>query len=325
MLGRYVVRRMLVAVVVLFGVSLITFTLMHATGGDYVPGVNYENPHLSSDTVTAIRHEYGLDLPWYQQYGIWVWNVLHLDFGRSMIDGTRVTDHIVQRLPNTLELTVASILLGVILAIPAGVLAALRHGSRVDYALTSTSVAGVSIPEFWLGLMLIYLFGVMPAQKWGAPLLPTSGAYDPLAGGIDLLDRLSHLILPAVVLGFAYLSIWSRFTRSSMLEVLSQDFVRTARAKGMSERRVTYVHALRNSLAPLTTLIGLELPGLVSGGLIVEVIFGWPGIGRFAYERAVAFDYTTVMGLTMFAAVLVVLGNLLSDILYATLDPRVRY
>jgi len=325
MLGRYVARRALVAVVVLLGVTVITFGLMHSTGGDYVPGVNYDNPHLRTETITAIRHEYGLDQPWWVQYGLWLWNVLHLDFGRSMIDGAPVTDHIVQRLPNTLELTVAAILFGVVLSIPAGVVSALRRGEGLDHSLTTMSVAGFAVPEFWLGLMVILLFGVIPAQRLGAPLLPTSGAYDPLAGGFDPLDRLSHLVLPAVVLGFAYLSVWSRFTRSSMLEVLSQDYVRTARAKGMRERRVVYVHALRNAITPLVTLVGLELPGLVSGGLVVEVVFGWPGIGRFAYERAIAFDYTTVMGITTFAAVLVVAGNLLADVLYAVLDPRVSY
>jgi peptide/nickel transport system permease protein len=324
MLWRYALRRLVVSTVVVTGVTAITFVLMHATGGDYVPGVNYENPHLSQETVQAIRHDYGLDQPWPVQYGLWLWNIVHLDFGRSMIDGTRVSDHIAQRLPNTLELTVAAIILGAVCSIPIGVAAALHRGRRVDHALTSLAVAGFAIPEFWLGLMLILLFGVIPAQKLGYPLLPTSGAFDPIGGGWDVVDRLSHLVLPALVLAFFYLSVWSRFTRSSMLEVLSLDYVRTARAKGMQERRVVYVHALRNAVSPLVTLIGLELPGLVSGGVVVEVVFGWPGIGRFAYERAVAFDYTTVMGLTTFAAVLVVAGNLLADLLYAVMDPRVK-
>jgi peptide/nickel transport system permease protein len=325
MLWRYAARRMMIAVVVIFGVTMITFVLMHATGGDYVPGINFDNPRLTAETVDAIRHQYGLDQPWWVQYGLWISSIAHLDFGRSLIDGTRVSDHIAQRLPNTLELTLAAILLGVAISIPVGVISAMRRGSRVDHALTTLSVAGFAVPEFWLGLMLILLFGVIPAQRFGAPILPTSGAFDPIQGGTDIFDRLSHLILPATVLGFFYLSIWSRFTRSSMLEVLSQDYVRTARAKGMSQRRVVYVHALRNAVTPLVTLIGLELPGLVSGGVIVEVVFGWPGIGRFAYERAVAFDYTTVMGVTTFAAVLVIVGNLIADMLYALLDPRVRY
>jgi peptide/nickel transport system permease protein len=325
MVWQYLARRVLIAIPVILGVTLLTFVLMHSTGGDYVPGVNYDNPHLSADTVRAIRHEYGLDLPWYQQYGLWLWNVLHLDFGRSMIDGSRVSDHIFERLPNTLELTLTAIVLGVLLSIPLGVTGALRRGSKLDGLFTTVSVAGFAIPEFWLGLLVILLFAVVPAQHFGAPLLPSSGAYDPLSTSFDPVDRLTHLILPAAVLGFGYVAIWSRFTRSSMLEVLSQDYVRTARAKGMSRRRVTYLHALRNAVIPLVTLVGLELPGLVSGGAVVEIVFGWPGIGRFAYERALSYDYTMVMGLTTFAALLVIVGNLLADVLYAVLDPRIRY
>ena len=321
----YLLRRVIAAIPVVLGVTVVTFVLMHSTGGDYVPGVNYDNPHLSEATVTAIRHEYGLDQPWYQQYLLWLWNLAHFDFGRSMIDGSRVTDHIVERLPNTMELTLAAIVIGVSISLPLGITSALRRGSRIDNLFTTIAVAGFAVPEFWLGLMLILVFGVIPAQRFGAPLLPTGGAFDPLLGGFDVIDRLTHLVLPAVVLGFGYLSIWSRFTRSSMLEVLSLDYVRTARSKGMSERRVAYLHALRNAVVPLVTLVGLELPGLFSGGVVVEVVFGWPGIGRFAYERALSYDYTTVMGLTTFAAILVVAGNLLADVLYATLDPRIRY
>jgi peptide/nickel transport system permease protein len=323
MLWRYLVRRLVASVPVVIGVSLITFVLVHAAGGSYVPGIT-DDPRLSAAAVQALRHEYGLDQPLWVQYGLWLWNLLHGDFGRSMIDGTRVTSHLLDRLPNTLELTLTAIALAILVSVPVGVLSALRRGSRVDHALTTLSVAGVAVPAFWLGLMLILAFAVIPAQQLGAPFLPSSGATAAFGGG-DLLDRLAHLVLPATVLSFGYIAIWSRFTRSGMLEVLSQDYVRTARAKGMAERRVLYVHALRNALVPLVTLIGLELPGLVSGGVIVEVVFGWPGVGRFAFERALAFDYTTVMGLTTFAAILVVGGNLLADVLYAVLDPRIRY
>ncbi|HEX6547336.1 MAG TPA: ABC transporter permease [Candidatus Dormibacteraeota bacterium] len=319
----YLLRRVLVSIPVVIGVSAITFTLMHTTGGDYVPGVS-DDPRLSHAAVEAIRHEYGLDQPWWVQYGVWLWNLLHLDFGRSMIDGIPLGVHIADRLPNTLELTLTAIVLAVVFAIPIGALSAIRRGTAIDHVFTVVSVGGYAVPEFWLGLLVILLFGVEPALHWGAPILPTSGAASAFGGG-DVLDRFSHLILPASVLAFGYLSIWSRFSRSSMLEVLSQDYVRTARAKGMGERRVVYVHALRNAVMPLVTLVGLELPGLVSGGVIVEVVFGWPGIGRFLYERALAYDYTTVMGLTTFAAVLVVAGNLLADVVYALLDPRIRY
>jgi peptide/nickel transport system permease protein len=323
MLWRYLVRRLLASVPVVIGVSMITFVLVHAAGGSYVPGIT-DDPRLSAAAVQALRHEYGLDQPLWVQYGLWLWNLLHGDFGRSMIDGTRVTSHLLDRLPNTLELTLTAIALAILVSVPVGVLSALRRGSKLDHALTTLSVAGVAVPAFWLGLMLILMFAVIPAQQLGAPFLPSSGATAAFGGG-DLLDRLAHLVLPATVLSFGYIAIWSRFTRSGMLEVLSQDYVRTARAKGMAERRVLYVHALRNALVPLVTLIGLELPGLVSGGVIVEVVFGWPGVGRFAFERALAFDYTTVMGLTTFAAILVVGGNLLADVLYAVLDPRIRY
>jgi peptide/nickel transport system permease protein len=169
---------------------------------------------------------------------------------------------------------------------------------------------------------LILLFSVQ-LHAWGLPFLPSGGVVTPFSGG-DMVDRIAHLVMPATVLSFVYLAIWSRFTRSSMVEVLSQDYVRTARAKGMGDRRVLYVHALRNAIIPLVTLVGLELPGLVSGGLVVEVVFGWPGIGLLTYQRALAYDYTMVLGLVTFASILVVAGNLLADMLYAALDPRIR-
>jgi peptide/nickel transport system permease protein len=253
----------------------------------------------------------------------WLWNVLHGDFGRSMIDGSPVVTHILERLPNTLELTLTAVLLGILLSVPLGVVGALRRGTKTDHSLTVFSVAGFAVPQFWLGLMLILIFSVT-FQHNGWPWLPSGGVTSPFGGG-DLGDRLLHLIMPATVLAFFYLSLWSRFTRSSMLEVLSQDYIRTARAKGMSERRVVYLHGLRNALIPLVTLIGLELPGLVSGGLVVEVVFSWPGLGRLAFERALQYDYTTVMGVVFFTTLLVVAGNLLADILYAVLDPRIRY
>jgi len=322
MLAKYIVRRALTAIPVVFGVTVVTFLLMHSTGGDYIPGLT-EDPRIRADDLARLRADLGLDRPLYLQYTSWIWGLLHGDFGRSMIDGSRVSSHILERLPATLELTVTAILLGVAIAIPLGIIGALKRGSRIDDGLTVVSVAGYAVPEFWLGLMLILVFSVS-FQRWGLPWLPSSGVTSPIGGG-GLIDRLIHLVMPATVLSFIYLSIWSRFTRSSMLEVLSLDYIRTARAKGMPERRVTYLHALRNAVVPLVTLIGLELPGLVSGGLVVEVVFGWPGIGRFAFQRALAYDYTTVMGITTFAALLVVLGNLLADVLYAVLDPRIRY
>ena len=319
----YLLRRVLATIPVVIGVTVVTFVVMHIAAGSYVPGLDL-NPNLKPEDQEAIKRYLGLDRPLHEQYLTWIAGVAHGDFGRSMIDGSLVSSHIGDRLPNTLELTVTAILMGVLISIPLGVTGALRRGSKLDHALTTLSVGGFAVPGFWLGLMLILVFSVQ-LQAWGMPFLPSGGVMTPGTGGGDLLDRIVHLIMPATVLSFVYLSIWSRFTRSSMLEVLAQDYVRTARAKGMSERRVVYLHALRNAVIPLVTLVGLELPSLVAGGLIVEVVFSWPGIGKLLYERALATDYSTVLGITMFAALLVVLGNLLADVLYAWMDPRIRY
>ena len=322
MLGKYLLRRLAAAVPVVLGVTILTFFVMHATAGTYVPGLDY-NPNLKASDIARIRANLGLDRPLWLQYLTWLAGIVHGDLGRSLLDGSPVMSHIVERLPNTLELTITAILLGVLISIPLGVTGALRRGGRVDGFFTVLSTAGFAIPQFWLGLILILFFSVQ-LHAWGLPWLPSGGAFSAFNGG-DPLDRVEHLVLPALVLSFFYLSVWSRFVRSSMVEVLSQDYVRTARAKGMDERRVVYLHALRNAVVPLVTLVGLELPALVSGGLVVEVVFGWPGIGRLLFERATQYDYTTVMGITTFAALLVVFGNLLADVLYAWLDPRIRY
>ena len=321
MLAKYVARRFFASIVVVLGVTLITLVLMDRTRGTYVPGIDL-NPALRPEDIARLRADLGLDRPFYLWYLTWIWGVVHGDFGRSMIDGSTVMSHILDRLPNTLELTATAIVIGLIVAVPLGVVGALRRGSKVDHTMTVVSVAGFAVPQFWMGLILILVFSVTLEQH-GLPWLPSSGAFSAVNGG-DVLDRIQHLILPATVLSFFYTSTWSRFIRSSMLEVLSQDYIRTARAKGMSERRVVYLHGLRNALIPLITLIGLELPGLVSGGLVVEVVFGWPGIGKLAFERALQYDYTTVMGVTFFATLLVVAGNLIADVLYGILDPRIR-
>jgi peptide/nickel transport system permease protein len=343
MLAKFVLRRALAAIPVVIGVTVITFLLMHSTAGNFVPGLAL-NPNLTAKDVSLLRSQLGLDQPLWIQYLDWTgvaWLMDHVglggllvgahditpgilegSFGHSMVDGTAVTSQVFDRLPNTILLTVTAILVGIVLSIPLGVIGAMRRGTRTDHSLTAVSVAGVAVPQFWLGLICILFFSVQ-FHDWGLPFLPSSGITTPFSGG-DALDRLAHLVMPATVLSFVYLAIWSRFTRSSMLEVLSQDYVRTARAKGMGERRVTYVHALRNAVIPLVTLVGLELPGLVSGGLVVEAVFGWPGIGLLAYQRALAYDYTMVLGVVMFASLLVVVGNLLADVLYATFDPRIR-
>ncbi|TMD13746.1 MAG: ABC transporter permease, partial [Chloroflexi bacterium] len=235
MLAKYVARRFFASIVVVLGVTLITLVLMDRTRGTYVPGIDL-NPALRPEDIARLRADLGLDRPFYLWYLTWIWGVVHGDFGRSMIDGSTVMSHILDRLPNTLELTGTAIIIGIIVSVPLGVIGALRRGSKTDHSLTVVSVAGFAVPQFWMGLMLILIFSVTLEQH-GLPWLPSSGAFSAFAGG-DILDRIQHLALPATVLSFFYMSTWSRFIRSSMLEVLSQDYIRTARAKGMSERRV---------------------------------------------------------------------------------------
>jgi peptide/nickel transport system permease protein len=319
MLG-FAVRRVLVAIPVVFGVTLVTFLIMHVTAGGHIPGLQI-SPNVTPEQVAQIRQNLGLDRPLATQYVDWLWKLLHGNLGTSLQDQTSVSSQIGARLPATLELTGAALVLGLLFAIPIGVISAARRGSKVDHVLTTLSVAGFAIPAFWLGLILILVFSVQ-FHNWGLPSLPQSGMTSAVGGG-GFEDRITHLVMPASVLGLFYVATWSRYLRSSMVEVLSRDYMRTAFAKGMSRRRAILVHALRNGIIPLATLLGLTLPYLFSGALVVEIVFGWPGVGLFAYQRALDFDYTSVLGTTTLAALLVIVGNLVADLLYAVLDPRV--
>jgi peptide/nickel transport system permease protein len=319
MLG-YVVRRIVSAVPVILGVTIVTFIIIHVTAGSHIPGLQI-SPNLTPDQVAQIRQNLGLNKPVTTQYLDWLGNVLQGDFGRSLEDQTSVSGQIFSRLPATLELTGTALLLGLLISVPIGVIGATRRGSKADHILTGISVGGFAIPQFWLGLILTLIFSV-EFHNWGLPTLPQSGMTSAVNGG-GFEDRITHLVMPAVVLSFFYIATWSRYLRSSMVEVLSRDYMRTALAKGMSRRRAVLVHGLRNGIIPLATLIGLTLPYLLSGALVVEIVFGWPGVGLFAYQRALDFDYTSVLGATTLAAFLVVAGNLVADVLYAVLDPKV--
>ena len=320
MLGRHLARRILIAIPVTIGVTAITFFLMMGSIGNYVPGLEIDNT-TNAANIDALRASMGLDRPIIVQYLDWLGGIVQGDFGRSLVDDGSVGAMIVQTLPNTLLLVTISSMLALAIAIPVGTISAWRRGKAVDHAFSTLSVLGFAIPQFWLALVLLLVFSVKFAA-WGLPHLPAGGAYD-LDDG-DLTDRIEHLVLPVIVTASLYVSIWSRYTRTSVIEALTNDYVRTARAKGMSGRRVLFVHAVRNGLLPLVTLIGLHLPALVSGTVVVEVIFNWPGMGRLAYTHALQYDYTTVLGITTLAAIMVVLGNLLADIAYAFLDPRIR-
>lgn len=320
-MGTYLLRRLLLAVPMILVTTSVTFLIMSFAAGDYVPGLDLEVT-VGPEYIERLRSSLGLDRPLHERYLDWIGGVLRGDLGRAMLDNVPVTDLILERLPNTVLLSFAGLLLAFIIAIPLGVISAVRRGSRLDSTLNVIAVTGFALPHFWFGLMLIAIFSIS-ARSAGLPWLPSGGASDPGLEG-NLPDRLRHLILPAVTLSLRYIAVWSRFVRSSMIEVLTNDYVRTARAKGLAERRIMYVHALRNGLAPLITLIGLELPHFFSGSLVIEVVFGWPGVGQLAYDRALGFDFTMVLGITIFISIMVIIGNLLADVGYGLADPRVR-
>ncbi len=313
----YIVRRIIFAFPVLIGISLVSFAIIKLAPGD--PMGMFFDPNINPNDLENFRLKYGLDDPFFQQYVKWLFNMLQGDFGYSITrTGTPVIELIMSRLPNTFLLMGVSFLLALLISIPLGVLSAKRPYSRLDYTVTSASFMGLATPSFWLGLMLIMVFSVQ--LDW----FPTGGVAT-INEPFSIWDRIHHLILPAFVLATADMAGLTRYTRSSMLDVLKQDYMRTARSKGLSENQVMYKHGLRNGLLPIITIVGLTVPGLFGGAVIIENIFTWPGLGRLFVEASFERDYPVVMGITVIASILVVLGNLIADILYAIVDPRIEY
>ncbi len=295
---------------------VLSFGLVHLTPGA-TGSVDLNS--LSGENIEQLRERLGLDRPLPIQFAEWLWRVVRLDFGDSFIDGQPVRDKIMDRLPATALLTGSALLLSLLLAIPLGMLSSLYRNSPMDYGLTVFAFLGVSIPAFWAAIVVIIVFGVnlgwFPVQ--GMESVGRSVGSRPL-------DVLHHLVLPAVVLGLEGTAALTRLVRSSMTDVLVDDFVRTARAKGLAERVVLFRHALKNALLPMVTLVGLRLPTLIGGAVVIETIFAWPGIGRLGWEAVLQRDYPVVMGLVVFTGVLTILGNLLADIAYAVIDPRIK-
>lgn len=316
----YIVRRVVQAVPLMIGITFLTFGIMHLAPGN--PLAMMINPHFSPEQITRAENALGLNQPIPVQYWHWLWNVVRGNLGYSISDGEPVTQILGQRLPATLLLTGTALLVSFVVAIPLGILSAVRHYSVVDHALTFLSFVGVSIPSFFFGLVLIYLFALKYA------VLPTSGL-DTIGAGYTgwtaVADVLTHLVLPAATMSLANIALVLRHTRSSMLEVLPQDFIRTARAKGAGGGAVILRHALRNALIPVITLFGLSLPNLVGGSFVIETVFDWPGIGQLGYQSIFARDYPVLMGLSLLTATAVLLGNLLADVLYAFANPQIRY
>jgi len=330
---QYIIRRILAVIPVLFGVSILVFSFIHLIPGDPCSAILGER--ATPEKCAEVNAELGLDKPLYEQYVSYIGRVLHGDLGTSIIRRDPITEQLKLRFPATVELSLAAMIFAVVLGVPAGVLAATRRNSIFDNGSMIVSLTGVSMPIFWLGLMVSWLFGAY--LHW----LPTGGR---LSTGIELATRthlvildslltgnttalqdgLRHLLLPAMVLGTIPLAIVARMTRSAMLEVLGQDYIRTARAKGQIERRVIVNHALRNALLPVVTIVGLEVGLLLAGAILTETIFSWPGIGLWAYQAILDRDYPIVQGVTLFVATLFVIINLAVDISYAFLDPRIR-
>ncbi len=317
----FIVRRLLLAIPMLLGITFLTFVIINAQGN---PVADLQrNPRFRPADIERIRDNLGLNEPLTVRYVKWVSNLLRGDLGISLSNATPVRDRILGVLPNTLVLTGVSLLASLVLSIPLGVFSAAKRGSWFDNTVTVLSVAAFAMPIFWLALLLILVFASQ-FRQWGLPSLPVSGMYDVRAGG-GFLDRVEHLILPVVALSLGDLAVWTRYIRSQMLEVIRQDYVRTARAKGVSENGIIFGHAFRNALLPLITLVGLSLPGLVGGAFIVETVFAWPGLGRLTVEAARKSDYTLILGTVLMVSVLTLLANLLADVAYAVLDPRIRY
>jgi len=326
----YIVRRLLQAIPLLLGILTLVFIIMHAAPGD--PTALYMNPSIAPEVLEQMRQNWGLDQPLHIQYVRWMKSFLTGDFGISLAQNRPVAAILAERIPNTLILSGVSLLLIFAIGITIGIIQAVRQYSALDNVLTFSALFIYSMPSFWLGLMLILIFAYKVYQvDWWPVFLrfPASGMtsvnYEMLGFWAKFGDRLHHLVLPSIALGVSSAASIARYTRSSMLDVIRQDYIRTARAKGLPERTVILKHALKNALLPIITLLGLYLPFLFSGAVLVETVFAWPGMGRTIVEAIYQRDYPVVMATTFVFAVMVVIANLIADLLYAVVDPRIRY
>ncbi|MGF9905609.1 ABC transporter permease [Brevibacillus porteri] len=309
----FIVRRLLLTIPILLLVSIMTFSLIHMIPGD--PARVILGEEATPEAYAALRTELGLDQPIVMQYFSWLGKVVTGDLGISITDRVPVADLIMQRLPATVELTIGTFLVAILIAFPAGILAAVRRGTWIDYTSTFTALGGMSIPSFWLAMMMIIFFAV--ENQW----LPSSG-YVPFSE--NPTQNLMAMILPCLATGLRESAVLMRMLRSSLLDVVSMDFIRTAKAKGLNEARTILGHALRNAMVPVVTTSGLMIAGLLGGLVITESIFSIPGFGRLIVESVFKRDYVTVQGAILVSAVLVVLVNLIVDILYAVIDPRIK-
>ena len=311
---QYIVQRMLLALVVVLGVTVVVFMIVHLVPGD--PARVVLGPYANDEAVAGLRERLGLNRPIVEQYLSWLGNLTRGDLGQSLLTSQEVAPQLRGRIGPSFELALVSLMIGLAIAFPVGIISALKPGSAIDIFVTVFSQIGVSVPTFWMGIVLVIVFSLQ------LKLLPPSG-YTPITE--DPADWFAHIILPAFTAGFVSASIMTRFIRSAMLDVLSANYVQTARAKGLGERSVILRHALRNALINIVTIIGLQINALFSGIVIVEVVFSWPGLGRLALNAVLERDYPLLQGTVLTVAVMFTLVNLLIDLLYFVLDPRIEY
>ena len=309
----YIARRLLLAVPTVVVIATIVFILMRVIPGD--PALLICGPFATPEQVDKLRVQFGLDEPLPKQYVTWLWGLMRGDWGKSFQTRSPVLPLLAERFPKTLLLTVFGLLISLGIGIPLGILAATRTHTAVDYLSTATAVFGISMPMFWLAIVLQLIFAV--SLHW----LPLSGS----GGGLFTPNNLRHLVLPAVSLGLPYAAQYLRFTRSTLLEILGLDYIAVARSKGLTERKVVYKHALRNAMIPLVTLLGLRLPWMIGGAVVIETVFAWPGMGSLVVRAIYNRDFHVVEGFMVFLAAMVVLSNLVVDVLYGVINPTVKY
>lgn len=318
---RSVLSRLLQGAALVLAVVVLNFVLVHAAPGDPVETIAGASGGMSPELMAQLRAQYGLDKPLPVQLGVYLGKVVRGDLGYSYFFNLPVSSMIAQRVPATLLLVISSVLLAFVVGTALGVLSSRKPNGILSQFITVLSMVGFAAPVFWMGIMLVILFASV------IPILPVSGmrAADASGGGIrDVLDVLQHLVLPTLTLSLVYLAQYSRLARTSMLDVLGSDFIRTARAKGLADRVVLYKHALRNALLPVVTVLGLQFGNVMAGAILVETVFNWPGLGRLAFESVLRRDYPTILGVLLFASIVVIAMNLITDVCYRLIDPRIK-
>ncbi len=319
----YLIKRLIYAIPIVIGITVITFAVMYFTPGKPTDAMTDFNTKITAESKERLYKLYGLDKPLHEQYWNWLKRVAVLDFGNSFKDGRPASQKIIERLPATILLNVLSIILMIIIAVPIGIYSAVKKYSIFDRVLTVIVFICFSVPAFWAALMLMIVFGLW--LGW----LPISGLVSFNFADLSFFGKIwdlgKHLILPVFVSTLGSFAALSRYLRSGMLDVLKQDYIKTAYAKGLTKKQVIFDHALKNALLPLITIVGLSIPGLIGGSFIIETIFSYPGMGRLGYEAIMARDYPVIMGIGVISAFLTLLGNIIADIMYSAADPRIRY